>query len=96
MITLTDIQRVRGEIHRLANKHGIVKLRVFGSVARGEQNALSDVDLLVRIAPSSDLIDLISFKKEAEALLGCQVDVVSENGISPHLRNKIFAEALSV
>ena len=93
MTTLAELRKRRGEIQRISAKHGIIRLRVFGSVARGEQNSQSDLDLLVNMAPSRDLIDLISFAQDMQTALQAKVDVVSENGLSFHLRDKILAEA---
>ena len=93
MTTLAELRKKRREIQRISAKHGIIRLRVFGSVARGEQNSQSDLDLLVNMAPSRDLIDLISFAQDMQTALQAKVDVVSEDGLSSHLRDKILAEA---
>ena len=93
MTTLAGLRKKRTEIERISEKHGVLRLRVFGSVARGEQNSQSDLDLLVGLAPSRDLIDLISFAQDMEMALNAKVDVVSEDGLSSYLRDKILAEA---
>ena len=93
MTTLEELKRRKGEIQRISAKHGISRLRVFGSVARGEPTDQSDLDLLVDMAPSRDLVDLVSFIQEMQTVLHTRVDVVSEDGLSPFLRNKIIAEA---
>jgi predicted nucleotidyltransferase len=81
------------EIHRIAERHGAVRVRVFGSHATGVATATSDVDLLVVLAPDRDLLDLIGLKQDLEALLALPVDVVEEGGLSPHLRERILAQA---
>ncbi len=81
------------EIRRLAESHGISRLRVFGSRARRGGTRTSDLDLLVDVAPDRDLLDLAEFKLDMEDLLGCEVDVVTEAGLSPYLRDRILAEA---
>jgi predicted nucleotidyltransferase len=81
------------EIRRLADAHGIARLRVFGSRARRGGTRTSDLDLLVDLAPDRDLLDLAAFKLDMEELLGCQVDVVTEAGLSLYLRDRILAEA---
>ncbi len=96
MTTLDELKRRKDEIQRISDKHGISRLRVFGSVARNEQGDQSDVDLLVDISPSKDLVDLVSFIQEMQAILHARVDVVSEGGLSPFLRDKIIAEARQV
>ena len=94
--TLEELKRRKGEIQRISQKHGITRLRVFGSVARDEPTDQSDLDLLVDMAPSRDLVDLVSFAHEMQTTLHARVDVVSENGLSPVLRDKILAEAISL
>lgn len=68
-------------------------MRVFGSHARGEAAAASDLDLLVDMAPDRDLLDLIAFKLDIEDLLGRRVDVLTEAALSPYLREEVLAEA---
>jgi predicted nucleotidyltransferase len=83
----------RAAILDLAARHGAVEVRVFGSAARGEAGPDSDFDLLVTMAPRRTLLDLIALGQDLEALLGRHVDVVSDGGLSPHLRDRIVAEA---
>jgi predicted nucleotidyltransferase len=80
-------------IRRLAAAHGVRRLRVFGSRARGDATGASDLDLLVDLGPKRDLLDLAGFKLDVEELLGCRVDVVTEAALSPYLRDRILAEA---
>lgn len=83
----------RAEVLRIAEAHGARNVRVFGSQARGDADPGSDVDLLVELEPGRSLLDLIGLTRELEDLLGRQVDVVTERGISEHLRARIEAEA---
>lgn len=83
----------RDEIQRVAASHGAVRLRVFGSVARGETRPDSDVDLLVNLEPGRDLLDLVAIKQDLQVLLGTAVDVVEEGGLSPYLRERVLDEA---
>jgi predicted nucleotidyltransferase len=87
------IERYADEIRQLARKHGVVRLRVFGSYAAGEANETSDLDLLVRFEPGKDLFDLVALKQDIEELLGRQVDVVEEDALSPYIRDKVLQEA---
>lgn len=80
-------------IRRTAHAHGAARVRVFGSRARGEVRPGSDLDLLVDLAPDRDLLDLVAVKQELEALLRCPVDVVTEAGLSPALRQRVLQEA---
>lgn len=81
------------EIRRIARHHGAHRVRVFGSRARGEAGTSSDVDLLVDFEPGRDLLDLVALKQDLEQLLGCHVDVVEEEGLSPYLRQRVVEEA---
>ena len=84
----------RNEILNLAARYGAKNIRVFGSVARGEGGPGSDLDLLVDMEKGRNLLDLVGFWQDLEELLGCHVDVITEGGISPYLRERIYAEAL--
>lgn len=81
------------EIRRIARYHGAHRVRVFGSRARGEAGTSSDVDLLVDFEPGRDLLDLVALKQDLEQILGCHVDVVEEEGLSPYLRQRVVEEA---
>ncbi len=91
-----DLTQQSTEIRRLAAAHGVVRVRVFGSRARGEADTASDLDLLVDLDPDRDLLDLIAFKLDVEDLLGCRVDVLTEAALSPYLRDGVLAEARSL
>lgn len=67
---------------------------MFGSIARGEAGTTSDIDLLVEGEPGRSLLDLVGLWQDLEDLLGGQVDVLSDRSLSPHLRDKITAEAV--
>ncbi len=82
----------REDISRIASAHGAANVRVFGSAGRGEAGA-HDLDLLVEMAADRNLFDLIALSQELEDALGIEVDVVSEGGLSPYLRECILAEA---
>ncbi len=75
------ISAAREQIIESARRHGACDVRVFGSIARGTDTSRSDIDLLVRFAPSRSLFDLVDLADELEALLGVQVDVISEGGL---------------
>jgi predicted nucleotidyltransferase len=82
------------EILRIAHRHGANSVRAFGSRVRGDARPDSDLDLLVRMDPGRSLLDLIAFQQDLEDLLHCQVDVVTENGLSPYIRDQVLAKAL--
>jgi uncharacterized protein len=91
-----DLRRLRGrrqEILDRAAGHGARNVRVFGSVVRGESDSASDVDLLVEMEPGRSLIDLVGLWQD---LLDTHVDLLSDGGVSPHLRERIYAEAVAL
>lgn len=96
MVSKNQLNLKRGEILELASSYGINRIRVFGSVARGEENPESDIDLLVNFNEDSSLFDLIAFKHEVEKLLEQQVDVVSENALHWYIKDKILQEAVEI
>ncbi|MGH7462583.1 MAG: type VII toxin-antitoxin system MntA family adenylyltransferase antitoxin [Pseudomonas sp.] len=83
----------QNRIADLCRTHDIVLLRVFGSVARGEDREGSDVDLLVRFGKRKSLIDLIGIEEEFEQALGRRVDLVTEAALSPFMRDRVLQEA---
>ena len=86
-LSLEDLRVRRAEIIALAEQHGAYNVRVFGSVARGQANATSDIDFLV--CWDYDHISAwggVGLDFALEDLLGCNVDVISENGLSPLLK----------
>lgn len=93
MLTLEQLRDKRELLIALANRCKAENVRVFGSVARGEANEKSDLDLLVHFRDGASLFDLIDLKEEAEKLLGLDVDVVSDGGLSPYLKDRILNEA---
>lgn len=87
------LDQKRDDILRLAALHGAGQVRVFGSVARGDDGPDSDIDLLVHMDDDRSLLDLIGFWIEVQELVGKKVDVLSDGGISPYMRDDILAEA---
>jgi predicted nucleotidyltransferase len=82
------------EVRAIARRHGVERVRVFGSLARGEGRPTSDVDLLIRLRPGHGFSDFMAFCRDVEAVLGRRVDVVTEDGLSPFLRARVLAEAV--
>ena len=88
------IKQKREEILRLAAAHGAKNVRLFGSVARGEADAESDLDVLVDLEPGRSLFDLGGLLVDLQDLLGLKVDVVTEKGLRPRLRERVLKEAV--
>ncbi len=94
MVTLNTLQREkRTEIVLLGEKYGARNIRVFGSVARGENSEGSDVDFLVDLDKGRNLFDLAGFVADVQDLLGVHVDVVTPGGLR-YLRERVLSEAI--
>lgn len=93
MNTLELLSFKRPDLMRAAAHHRALSLRVFGSVARGEDGPGSDIDFLVEFSPEASLLDLVGLKQDIEALLGRTADIVTPDGVSPFLRERILGEA---
>lgn len=88
------LRKERAAILQIARKYGARNLRVFGSVARGEDTEMSDIDILVDFAPDVSLFDHAALMEELESALGRKVDVVSEHGLRPRMRERVLKEAV--
>ena len=86
----------REEILKIAAKHGARKIRIFGSVARGEADSESDLDILVEFLPGSTLLSQSAMIRELESLLGMKVDVVSDQGLRERIRDRVLREAVAL
>lgn len=93
-MSLSELQDRREEILRTAEKYGAYNVRVFGSVARGEEDAQSDVDLLVDMEPGRSLFDLGGLLTDLQTVLGRDVDVVTEKGLRESIRNQVLRDAV--
>jgi len=97
MVTLETLRREKkAEILRLAEMHGCHNVRVFGSVATGENRPESDVDFLVDVESGRTIFDLAGFLGDVRELLGIEVDVVESRSIHPYIRDRVLAEAVSL
>ncbi len=94
MVTLESLRtHNKSRIDDLARKHGASNLRVFGSVARGQNREDSDIDFLVDFEASRTLFDLIGLRLDLRDLLGAEVEVVTPGSLR-YLRESILAEAV--
>lgn len=83
----------REEIERIAARHGAVRMRVFGSVARGEATPDSDIDLLVETGPNTSAWFPAGLMLDLEAMLGRRIEIVSESSLHPTLRDSVLHDA---
>ena len=94
MSIATKLQSNRDDVLRIAAQYGARNLRIFGSVARGDSDRDSDLDLLVDMETGRSLFDMGGLLMELQDMLGCKVDVVSEKGLSPRIRERVLGEAV--
>ena len=80
------------KLARLCREHGVVFAGLFGSRARGEASPDSDVDVLARFDERRSLIDQARVEREIGEAMGRSVDLVTENALSPHLRDQVEAD----
>jgi uncharacterized protein len=88
------LRQRRVAIIAAAARRGAHDVRVFGSVARGEDTTSSDVDLLVELDEGVSLVDLAGLKHELSEVLGVDVDVVAAATIKARIRDEVLAEAI--
>ena len=88
------LKNKREEILEIAARHGAVNVRLFGSAARGEAGEESDIDLLVDVGQSRSPFFPGGLLADLEELLGCKVDVVTEEGLHWYIRDRILKEAV--
>jgi hypothetical protein len=93
------IEIIRGkrmEIREIAQKYGAENIRIFGSVARGEENDNSDIDFLVDMKKKPNLLNRIAFMQELEDFLGRKVEVVTVKNLRAYFRDKVIQEAINL
>lgn len=93
-VTVAELRAHREELARIGARYGISNIRVFGSVARGEADGRSDLDLLVEVAPGHGYFDMAGFALDVEDLLGVFTEVSTVNGLKARIRDKVVAEAI--
>ncbi|MGD9548631.1 MAG: nucleotidyltransferase family protein [Candidatus Krumholzibacteriia bacterium] len=96
MATIDFLQIKREDLLEVAQKHGVTSVRVFGSVARGDDTEGSDIDLLVTTGSKVSPWFPAGLILELQDLLGRPVDIVTESGLNPLLRERVLMEAVSL
>jgi len=95
-----DIERLlsekRDDIRAIAARHGAFNVRVFGSVVRGEAGPDSDIDLLIDAGPVTSSWFPAGLILDLQEMLGRRVEVVTEKGLNPHIRDGVLREAVSL
>lgn len=96
MLIRARVRTLRQEILATAADCGARQIRLFGSAARGEEDAESDVDFVVTMEPGRTLLDLARLELRLEHLLGRRVDVLTEEGLREPIRSTVLREAVLV
>jgi hypothetical protein len=84
-----DIKRL---IISITQKHGVLKVALFGSIVKGSFSPSSDIDILIEFEGRKSLFDLIRLEDELEIALGRKVDVTTYNSLHPLLKESILQE----
>ena len=95
-VTLERLRRLKPVIERLAGAAHLGGVRVYGSVARGDQTSTSDLDLLVTPGQEATLFDIAQFEMDVEVLLGIPVSAVSSASLEADRDARILDEAVSL
>ena len=94
---LDTLRAHKSEINLLARKYGASRIRVFGSVARGEEGPESDVDLLVDLPQGYDLFrQRMPLARELSDMIGREVDLIPEHELNRHIRPYVLDEAVEL
>ena len=91
---VAPVEELRRTIEPTLRKFGVVRAALFGSAARGEARATSDLDFLVELESGRSLLDLVGLKLELSDLLGVETDVVTYRSLHPRMREQILREQL--
>ena len=91
---LETLQSQKAQILEIADKYGASNIRVFGSVARGEANGDSDIDLLVDLEPGRSLLDHIGLIQDLADLLGRSVDVATPSALHERIKDRVMQDAV--
>ena len=95
-LSLEEVRAHSEEIRQLARRRRLRNIRVFGSVARGEADEFSDLDLLVDADEDASLFDIVGFERDVSDLLGVTTQVTTPREIKPRIRARVIAEAATL
>jgi predicted nucleotidyltransferase len=80
------------KIIEICRQNDVVRVGVFGSMARGEATDRSDIDLIVEFSKRKGLLALVALERQLSAAIGRKVDLLTEAALSPYLRDSILRE----
>jgi uncharacterized protein len=94
MTRLEQLRQKRTDILAIAEKYGATNLRIFGSVARGDDRPDSDIDILIDQERRWSLFDQIGMMQDLEDLLECKVDLATADALRARIKDRIFKDAI--
>jgi predicted nucleotidyltransferase len=80
------------ELIKICERNDVARIGIFGSMARGEHNDQSDIDLVVEFSKRKSLLTLVALERQISTALGRKVDLLTQAAISPYLRDRIMRE----
>jgi hypothetical protein len=89
-------KKIRETIVAVLTRYGAERIAIFGSYARGEARAGSDIDILVRFDRPKSLIQLVKIEDEIRKSIHMNVDLVTEKAVSPHIAGTIFRDEMVI
>jgi uncharacterized protein len=93
-MNLQELREYREKIIELATEYHSTNIRVFGSVAKGENTENSDIDFLIDPTPEQDLFDVIRLRRSLEELLKCEVDLVHSTALHHTIKQEVLSSAI--
>jgi hypothetical protein len=91
-----EIQKIQNQITPVLKEAGVLRSSLFGSVARGESDEKSDVDILVELPRGKSLFDLFNLQERLQSVLGKKVDIGTYRSIKPMLKDRILNEQVQI
>ncbi len=88
------MEKLRESKPYLARRYGVSRIGVFGSYARGEEHAGSDMDILVEFARTPDLFEFFEIEEYLEEAVGVKIDLVRENALKPQIKGSVLDEVV--
>ena len=98
MTNKNELRKLQQKIVPILKSNNVVRAGIFGSYARGEAKKRSDIDILIKVKKGGkfSLFDLVGLQMELEEKLGKKVDLLTYNGISPHLKKYILEDEIKI
>ncbi|MHB8853481.1 MAG: nucleotidyltransferase family protein [Ignavibacteriaceae bacterium] len=96
IMSLTKLKKYKKDILKIASLHGAKNIKVFGSVARGEQNQNSDIDFVVEMEKGKTVLNRIALMQDLKKLLGQEVDVVTYKSLREKIKHDIIKDAVEL